>query len=168
MTISIRNVTVDDWREFRAIRLRMLADTPLAYGETLAEAESLADDAWRARIARRQGSDNVALAAVDDGKWVGIMRGYVDDDRGPTLVGVFVAPEARGHGAGVADALLDGIVAWARRHGDALVLDVHAENPRAIAFYRRRGFVETDTTHPYELPPYGDEVEMRLDLDDQP
>jgi len=48
--------------------------------------------------------------------------------------------------------------------GPQLRLEVHADNPRAMAFYRRRGFVETGNRRAYELPPYGDEVEMELRL----
>ncbi|WP_221584313.1 GNAT family N-acetyltransferase [Microbacterium sp. G2-8] len=169
MSISIRRITADDWREFRAIRLRMLEDTPIAYGETLADARIRTDDEWRERAARAGDGYSVALAAVDEaGRWLGVMSGVVGEVRGAILVGVFVAPEARGQGSGIADALLSGIIDWARDHGDSLMLDVHAHNPRAIAFYRRRGFVETGATHPYELPPYGKEIEMRLDVTQAP
>ncbi|WP_156759767.1 GNAT family N-acetyltransferase [Microbacterium karelineae] len=165
MTFDICGIGADDWRPFREIRLRMLADTPIAYGETLAHARELCDDDWRARAARNGEGRNIGLAAVaDDGTWLGIMRGYVDDALGPVLVSVFVDPAARGENRGVADALLDGIVAWAREEGRTLTLHVHADNPRAIAFYRRRGFRDTGTRVPYELPPFGDEIEMRLAL----
>jgi ribosomal protein S18 acetylase RimI-like enzyme len=80
------------------------------------------------------------------------------------LVGVFVDPAARGRHEGVADALLDGIIDWARGLGTTLTLDVHADNTRAIAFYTRRGFIDTGVTMPYELEPGGTENEMRLAL----
>lgn len=54
---------------------------------------------------------------------------------------VYVDPDRRG--TGVADDLLDAVVARARAQDlplDRLVLDVDAENDRARAFYRRRGF----------------------------
>lgn len=165
MQVSIHRVAPEDWRAFRDIRLRMLADTPLAYGETHAEAAGLGDAEWQERAARAAEQGSVGVAAVaTDGSWVGLMRGFVHDVRGPVLVSVFVAPEFRGSELGVADALLDGVIAWARVRGSSLTLDVHEANPRAIAFYRRRGFVETGETHAYELPPFGDELAMRLEL----
>ncbi|MFU1479004.1 GNAT family N-acetyltransferase [Roseovarius sp. C7] len=54
--------------------------------------------------------------------------------------GICVAREARGQGIG--SALLDAILAEARRHDLPRVrLDVVAENPRARALYERKGFV---------------------------
>ncbi|GAA3645819.1 GNAT family N-acetyltransferase [Microbacterium marinilacus] len=165
MSFTIHRPVADDWEAFRDLRLRMLRDTPIAYGETLKQALRLDDDEWRSRALRAVQSGNTAAVAVaQDGAWVGIMRGYVSQRRGPMLVGVFVDPGARGAGAGVADALLDVVVEWARGEGNALRLDVHADNPRAIAFYRRRGFEDTGRRIPYELPPFGEELEMELRL----
>jgi GNAT superfamily N-acetyltransferase len=167
VSFTVRAVRPHEWERFRELRLRMLADTPIAFGETLAQAGALDDDAWRERTARVTEPPSAALVAVtDDGTWVGIMRGFVSTTRGPMLVSVFVDPAWRGAGAGVADALLDGVIAWARGVGQTLQLDVHADNPRAIAFYRRRGFVATGRIHPYDLPPYGDEMEMELRVAD--
>ncbi|KJZ18047.1 GNAT family N-acetyltransferase [Loktanella sp. S4079] len=58
--------------------------------------------------------------------------------------GLFVAPEARGDGVGTA--LLDEVVAEARRRGYRQVrLDVVDTNPRARALYLREGFREIET-----------------------
>lgn len=57
-------------------------------------------------------------------------NGYVDQ--------VVVAPEHWGSGVGAA------LLAEARRLSPfGLTLSVNAENPRAVAFYRRQGFIET-------------------------
>lgn len=166
MSVRIRRVTPAEWREYREIRLRMLADTPMAYGETVASASTLPDDEWRRRAERGEEPGNVTLVAVDDaGVWVGMMRGQVSAEHGPMLAGVFVDPSVRGSASGVADALLDGIVSWAGAEGTTLALEVHAENERAIRFYARRGFAATGRTQPFPLPPYGHEIEMRMELD---
>lgn len=166
MSFTIRRILGNDWQEFREIRLRMLADTPIAYGETLAHALTLGDAQWIQRATNNEQDPNTGLVAVDDndGTWLGVMRGYMSPNSGPMLVGVFVDPAARGRHEGVADALLDGIIEWARVIGTTLTLDVHADNARAIAFYARRGFVDTGITMPYELEPGGIENEMRLAL----
>lgn len=163
MSFTIRRIVGNDWQEFREIRLRMLADTPIAFGETLAHAQSLGDAQWIQRATSNEQDPNIGLVAIgEDGTWLGVMRGYMSPSAGPMLVGVYVDPDARGRHAGVADALLDGIIAWARGLGTTLTLDVHADNPRAIAFYTRRGFINTGLTMPYELEPGGTENEMRL------
>jgi ribosomal protein S18 acetylase RimI-like enzyme len=45
-----------------------------------------------------------------------------------------------------------------------LVLEVHEDNARARAAYRRLGFAETGATRPYPLPPGGAELEMARPL----
>ncbi|MBD8728847.1 GNAT family N-acetyltransferase [Frigoribacterium sp. CFBP 13707] len=164
--VTVRPTTADDWREVRDLRLEMLADTPRAFGETLAAAQPLDEQAWRLRAARGTSATGVFLAAVDeaDGRWLGTMGGYLPEPGHPVLVGVYVTPTSRGAAAGVADALLDGVVEWARGHGDALFLQVHEANDRAIAFYRRRGFAPTGATSPYPLDPTALERELRLPL----
>jgi len=165
MSFTVRRIVGNDWQEFREIRLRMLADTPIAYGETLAHAQALGDAEWIRRATQNEQGSNIGFVAVDGhGRWLGVMRGFVSPSAGPMLVGVFVDPEARGRHEGVADALLDNVIEWARIYGTTLTLDVHADNARAIAFYVRRGFVDTGVTMPYELEPGGTENEMRLAL----
>ncbi|MGR3465754.1 GNAT family N-acetyltransferase [Limimaricola sp.] len=54
--------------------------------------------------------------------------------------GIFVAPEARGHGVG--SRLIEALAQEARARGYAEIrLEVIDENPRARALYERRGFV---------------------------
>ncbi len=55
------------------------------------------------------------------------------------------------HGKGVAQALMDAAIAEiARRGADAAWLGVWEHNPRAIAFYRKAGFVEVGD-HTFDL-----------------
>ncbi|WP_203138613.1 GNAT family N-acetyltransferase [Microbacterium sp. JZ31] len=165
MSFTVAEITADDWEAFRDIRLRMLQDTPLAYGETYEASLRIPEAEWRSRAGRGQEPHNASFVAVaEDGTWIGIMRGYVSQARGPMLISVFVDPGWRSRATGVADALLDAVIEWARGEGDTLRLEVHADNPRAAAFYARRGFVPTGNRRPYELPPHGDEVEMELPL----
>ncbi|WP_166318109.1 GNAT family N-acetyltransferase [Microbacterium excoecariae] len=163
--VRVRAMRADEHEAFRAIRLRMLADAPTAFGERLADAERVPDAEWRIRATRMTRLGRAAVIAEDDDGWCGIMRGHYSPVRGPELVGVYVDPRARGRAAGVADRLLAEIVAWAiDMGGDTLTLDVHEHNARAIAFYRGRGFVPTGHTQPYPLDPTTREVEMRRAL----
>lgn len=60
----------------------------------------------------------------------------------------FVTPEFRG--AGIADAMLDALLKYARVHGvDVVRLETGDKQRAAIAFYRRRGFVEIPRFGPY-------------------
>lgn len=170
---SIRPTTEDDWEQVRALRLEMLADTPLAYAETRGHALELTESEWRLRGARGLTDHGTSLVAIDEsGRWIGAMAGFIPDAAegaddaaadaasGPLLVGVYVAPDVRGRAAGVTDALLERIEAWARTHGDTLTLHVHEDNSRAIAAYESRGFERTDVEIPYNLDPAKLEYEM--------
>ncbi|KQQ93108.1 acetyltransferase [Leifsonia sp. Leaf325] len=165
---SIRPTTEDDWEQVRALRLEMLADTPLAYAETRGHALDQPESEWRMRGARGLTDHGTSMVAIDEnGRWIGAMAGFVPDaaeagggQPGPLLVGVYVAPDVRGRESGVTDALLAGIETWARIHGDTLTLHVHEDNARAIAAYESRGFELTDVTVPYNLDPAKLELEM--------
>ncbi|WP_368498470.1 GNAT family N-acetyltransferase [Herbiconiux sp. A18JL235] len=163
---EVRRTTEDDWAEVRALRLEMLTDTPLAYLETLEHAHRRSEAEWRAWAREGSSASSITVAAIaDDGRWVGTMLSKVPvGSPGAFLYGVYVAPSHRGRAAGVTDALLDEIEAWAAGRGDTLSLEVHEHNARAIAAYRARGFTETGTTRPYPLDRTTRELEMRKHL----
>ena len=169
LPVTVRPIVEDDWRAARALRLEMLADTPLAYLETLEQAEAHPDEFWRDRARKGLTDTSITVVAItEEGRWVGSMTALVLGDGGdPWLVAVYVAPDARGAAAGVTDALLARIEEWARPRGSGLLLEVNEENPRAIAAYRKRGFVETGRSRPYPLDPRTRELEMRKHLHPQ-
>jgi GNAT superfamily N-acetyltransferase len=156
---SVRATTEHDWRDVRSLRLEMLADTPLAFGEHLDAAQKHGEVIWRLRGARGTSPLSCSFAAVtQSGRWVGTMGGVIENGA-PLLVGVYVSPDYRG-AAGVADALLVEVEDWSRQRNASLYLHVHSENPRARAFYAARGFIETGVTIPYVLDRTQTEVEM--------
>jgi ribosomal protein S18 acetylase RimI-like enzyme len=154
-----------DWQDLRRIRLEMLADTPLAYVETLASARQLTDAEWQNRAAWGDAPDHCGVAGVEaaTGAWIALARGAVPDDDADaraSLFSVYAAPATRGRG--IADVVVGAVEDWARGAGHpALYLHVLEPNARAIAFYRRRGYVFTGATLPYELDPRLTELEMR-------
>ncbi|RIX28300.1 GNAT family N-acetyltransferase [Amnibacterium setariae] len=154
----VREVEERDWVRLRALRLEMLADTPIAYLETLATAERHPVSHWQ-RQARGRPTGVRLVAEQEDGRWLGTMSGIIAEGT-PTLVAVYVAPDVRGAAAGVTDALLGAVERWALQHGDQLRLEVNELNPRAVEAYRRRGFVMTGRTTPYPLDPPSLELEM--------
>jgi ribosomal protein S18 acetylase RimI-like enzyme len=165
--ITVITVRPENWVEFRDIRLQMLADTPIAFGETLEHARATTESGWLARIARATQPDRTAVAAVDEtGRWVGTMSAYLSAPGVATVAAVWVAPEHRGADAGVTDQLMDALVEWARTAARAteLRLTVHEQNARAAAYFERVGFHATGETQPYELEPGGDLRVMRRDI----
>ncbi|MCU1570474.1 MAG: hypothetical protein JWR33_1215 [Naasia sp.] len=163
---QVRPTVEDDWPQVKALRLEMLADTPLAYLETLDTAREHPDDFWRARAGGGWREDGINLVAIaGDGRWLGTMACRMfDGGVEPYLVGVYVAPGARGSAAGVTDALLSAIEEWASTKASGLLLDVHEDNAAARRAYAKRGFVETGRTIPYPLDPRSRELQMRKSL----
>jgi GNAT superfamily N-acetyltransferase len=166
--VSVREIVPTDWPQFKRIRLRMLEEIPLAFGETLENARRRSDAGWEARVRGYARGPGIRLGAIDEstGEWVGTMGGFLSPQDGfrPVLVGVYVAPEVRGSDAGVTDVLLERVEHWARPHGDTLLLHVHADNGRARAAYSKRGFVEDGITIPYLLDATQFEYEMAKKL----
>ena len=152
MSFSIRSTRADDWREVRALRLEMLADTPNAFAETLEHATRVAEPEWRMRGGRGENPNGVQVVAIaDNGRWVGTMGAYVTPGGEAMLVGVYVTPDCRGASSGVTDALLAAVEDWVRGRFATLILHVHEQNPRARAAYERRGFEYTGERLPYVL-----------------
>ena len=166
----VRQTVAEDWREVRALRLEMLADTPLAYLETLERAERRSEAEWRAWAREGSAEESITLAAILDdgpeaGRWVGTMISKVPvGATGAHLFSVYVAPSHRGRAAGVTDALLAGIETWAATRGDSLTLEVHEHNARARSAYLARGFRETGRSTPYALDRTQRDLEMRKPL----
>ena len=151
--IELRRITAADWELWRAVRLRALAEAPYAFGSTLAHWQGSDLEArWRSRL------DDVALNVVAltvDGSAVGQVSGTAADGDGRVeLISMWVAPEARGTGAG--EALVGEVLRWAagEEGAPAVVLSVKEGNERAIALYRRLGFEQTDEA--------ADEGELRM------
>jgi len=72
---------------------------------------------------------------------VGALAMPVDDSEAVELKRLYVTEAAKG--AGVAQALMDMALAWAREQGaPAIYLSVWENNERAQRFYRRYGFVD--------------------------
>ena len=162
---EVRPAVEADWRAYRAIRLEMLADTPIAFLETLETARAHPDEHWRRCAANGSPTSELFGAVIDDGTWIGTMGGFhAAGSLDPHLVGVYVTPSRRGREHGVADALLEAVVAWARRRSGRLLLEVHEANVPAIRYYERHGFAFTGRTQPYPLDRSALELEMAIEL----
>jgi len=175
-TYQVRRFRTDEWRQYREIRLEALKDTPIGFGEWYEDALAKPDEEWRERTRKIAESTRTALfGALDaDGRFVGIagvfpqQRPASADGPDPSVYvvySVYVTPDHRGAGRGVASLLFDAAIAWAREVGgaDVVTLSVHERNDRAHAFYRRYGFVDTGETLSYVLDEAAALIVMRYE-----
>ena len=80
MSTELRVITPDDWEEFRGLRLQSLADSPDAFGVTLAEAATHTPSVWRDRAA---GSGQIlhVTQGNDTARRLYERRGFVRQER---------------------------------------------------------------------------------------
>jgi GNAT superfamily N-acetyltransferase len=145
--VEIVLLTVADGPRLRALRLRALRDAPYAFGSTYEASAAWPDESWT-----RQLIELVTFVVAVEGRDVGMVRCGPDEEApdAAALRSMWVAPEARGRGAG--DALIGAVVAWARGAGfRRVLLDVVDDNTAAVALYARHGFQPTGVTS--SLPP---------------
>ncbi|WAC68947.1 GNAT family N-acetyltransferase [Microbacterium sp. SL75] len=175
MSIAVRRVRADEGARVRELRLRAVSDPVASIAFLTTREEELERDStfWDERAAGGAAGRDAAMFVAEDGDaWVGsvtvlVRRAGDVDHTGRRLsagradvVGVYVAPEARGTGA--IDALLDAAARWSAEQGfETLSLDVHVDNARAQAVYRRAGFTPTGETF---TGPIGAELAMSRSL----
>jgi len=145
--MNIRALTAADAAAFKALRLRGLEESPMAFGSTYAEEAEmpLAEVGARLEGAGTAGPQVVLGAHEASGDRLVGVAGCLVEPRAKrrhkaVLWGMYVAPEARGRGVG--RALVDAAVAWARGQPgvEQVVLTVAVPNDAARALYRACGF----------------------------
>lgn len=174
----IRSVRAEEWGEVRELRLAALRDpvAHLAFLETYEEAAARPDAFWIQRAegaAERVRERRQFVVESGTGEWVGTVTVLVEEagtrdffggsveQRQAHLVGVFLRDGHRGKGVG--EAMCATAVGWARAAGvERVRLFVNEENGRAVAFYRRVGFVSSGVTVEGDE---GQELEMEYALE---
>ena len=148
MNYTIRRLGPSDASDYLKIRLEMLQDLPEAYGDSYEEARghALSD------VAAWLGSERAFFGAFDGHQLIGAVNfrrevPHKMKHRG-WLLGLYVAPAARG--TGCAMALVDQVVDHARSQVRQVHLGVGAFNLRAKRLYERAGF-EVYGTEPRSL-----------------
>jgi ribosomal protein S18 acetylase RimI-like enzyme len=142
--VTIRMLGPADAAAFKSLRLRGLRESPEAFGSTYEEEADRPIEEAGERLAR--GPDDAVYGAVDDdGALVGVAGLHRPGNRKGRhragIWGMYVAPEARGHGLG--RALLQALADHARTLDGVhrLELGVTTTNTPARELYRAFGFV---------------------------
>ncbi len=132
-------LTSDDVDIFRRIRLEALREEPNAFASTAAQWEALSEEEWKDRM-----THNPVFVAFNGPEPVGLM-GYMRQGADKmahraTLVMVYLRKDRRC--GGFAGAMLAALMTHARETGiRQMELAVSTENPAAVRFYEREGFV---------------------------
>ncbi len=124
----------DDWRDWRSIRLRALAESPSAFGSTLAREQEFAEADWRERTSS-------SALVYDEGVPVAMGAGFEDEPGQMMVVAMWTEPDCRGQGLG--GRVLDAIVSLARSRHLVPHLFLMPGNGVAGRLYERHGFVRS-------------------------
>ena len=138
-SVTVRVLGVDQWREYRALRLAALKDSPHAFSSSLDEELTHDEQQWRACMVRAH-----RLQAERDGAPVGVVSvGPTADEEGSADVfGLWVDSAVRN--TGVAWRLVEAACDEALRSGwGHLYYWVGSQNGRAIGFASNFGFRPT-------------------------
>ena len=164
--LVIKRISLDTALVFKAVRLRALQESPIAFSSTYAAESQLPDEEW-AKRAQRWSSDGAGamFLAFDRDVACGIVGSHPAEDNSQCawIISMWVDPSFRR--AGVGEALINAALEWNKSHDmHEVKLMVTSVNQRAIAFYERMGFRMTGVTGPYENDPAITEYEMALSL----
>jgi ribosomal protein S18 acetylase RimI-like enzyme len=139
--IVIRPITREEAPAWRTLRLEALANHPEAFAVSVEEFEPLDLEAVAARIPA-PGGDDVLFGAYADNVLSGCAGFYratsLKERHKGTLWGVYLRPALRGRG--VAEAMIDAVIAHAEARVDILKCVVFPESRAARALYLGRGF----------------------------
>jgi GNAT superfamily N-acetyltransferase len=146
MTVRIRRVRPADAELLRETRLRALADSPDAFGQTLEAAQEQPLSEWQTAARQSSTGDRrawfIAERLPDEGgspQVVGVVLGRRRPPDELMVFSMWVHPDERRHGVG--RALIDAVEDWAVGWGaTSTVLWVFATNEPAMLFYVRLGF----------------------------
>ncbi len=148
--ITLRRATTADAAAFA----RIMGDPEVL--ANLMQVPYTSEEIWQARLADNNapGKADLSLVAERDGVVVGSAGLHPAAQirrRHAALLGISVAREAQGQGVGTA--LMQGLCDYADRWAQILriELSVFVDNTRAIALYRRFGFVHEGTHRGYAL-----------------
>ncbi len=159
--VTVCRVDESDWRLYKQVRLAQLLDAPRAFDTTYEQASQRTDEEWLDLVRTIR-----IWLALSDGLGIGSVALSRFPEQAPDedcLIGMWVAPTARGLGVG--ELLVQTAVDDATARGLARVtLDVADENAPAIGLYERLGFERTGRTGALRHDPSITEVEMARQL----
>lgn len=161
--MQVHTVQAGDGALLREVMLRMYAESPNVFGETLEQAQARTEAGW----------DELAALLTDSARFVGFMvrndertLGFVVGVVGRAVNGaldhsltdivsvgrMWVDPAVRRQGVG--RMLIDAVIDWGRGKGAQQVeLEVTEDNHAAIEFYQRAGFAFTGYREPFPPNP---------------
>ena len=165
--MHVRRIRSDEWEALRELRLRALADSPMAFGSTLAAERDQSAEFWEnhARRGPTEAGRATFVVVEERGALRGLATGSLDNETTNVahLYSMYVDPPLRRGGFG--RQLVALVCDWARARGmHRVILNVTETNAGAVRFYESCGFVPTGRKQALSHTPSLLEVEMGREL----
>jgi len=146
MSISIRQLTEDDWREFSRIRLEALQTDPLVFGSNYEKESQFTEADWKSRL---QAKDSAIFMLYEDETPIGMtgVSVFRDDPTNKTalLWGSWLKPDFRGKG--LSEMMYKARIHWAKERPTIkrIIVSHRASNLASKYANQKHGFVFTRT-----------------------
>lgn len=135
--ITITKIIEQDWQAWKTLRLEALKNAPEAFASSLEEGL-----AWQDEVFKQALKSNVIYGAFDEEQLIGMVGFYtmnlLKTRHKGVLWGLYVEPQFRNQG--VAEQLIQALIAYAQTQVLQLYLTVTTSNAAAIALYQKNGF----------------------------
>ncbi len=162
--INITKLYEKDWQSWKNIRLEALKNAPEAFVSSFDEEFNLSEDTFKQILI-----SNTIFCAMYDREYAGVigfhpMKTLKINHKG-MLWGLYVRSQYRNRG--IADRLVESVIACARKQVKQLYLTVNTTNTAAIALYQKHGFTiyGTDVGALKVGDHFYDEYLMRVSID---
>jgi RimJ/RimL family protein N-acetyltransferase len=147
MSISIRQLTENDWREFAQVRLKALVTDPLVFGSSYEKESQFTEADWRSRL--EPSDDSAVFMLFDDETPIGItgVSVFRDDPTGETAILWGSWLEADFRGKGLSGLIYNARLDWAKRHPSIkrIIVSHRASNLASKYANQKHGFSFTGT-----------------------
>lgn len=147
MSISIRQLTENDWQEFSQIRLQALQTDPLVFGSNYEKESQMTEADWRGKL---RAEDNAIFLIYENKTPIGITCVSVDRNdatkKTALLWGSWLAPDFRGKG--LSELMYQNRINWAKRQPtvEKIIVSHRASNLSSKYANQKHGFVFTHKT----------------------
>lgn len=144
MSVSIRQLTENDWREFSRIRLKALQTDPNVFGSNYEKELQMTETDWKRRF---HPYDSAIFLVFENEMPIGMTCIGVDRDdatkKSALLWGSWLAPEFRGKG--LSKLMYQARIDWAKKHStiERIIVSHRASNVASKYANQKHGFIET-------------------------
>jgi RimJ/RimL family protein N-acetyltransferase len=146
VSVSIRQLNENDWREFSQVRLKALKTDPLVFGSNYEKESQFTEADWRSRL---QAKDSAVFMLFENETPIGItgVSVFRDDPTNRTAMfwGSWLEPDFRGKG--LSEMIYRARIDWAQRHPtvERIIVAHRASNLASKYANQKHGFVFTRT-----------------------